>query len=183
MRIGILAGSFDPVHQGHLAIARFASDELNLNRVIFVPLSKNPLKKNPRMLTDAARLALLKNAVRRFPGYSVSDHELKRPGPSYTVDTLRYFRKKFGAKTTLYFLAGADTPRDFSRWKSPEKVLKLCRFVVMTRPGSRMQLSDRRFLWLPMPPVKVSSSSIRAGIQKNSLTHSRRKTKSIPRKK
>ena len=176
MRIGILGGSFDPVHQGHLAIAQFASSELNLNRVIFVPLSKNPLKKNPRMLTDAARLALLKNAVRRFPGYSVSDHELKRPGPSYTVDTLRYFRKKFGAKTTLYFLAGADTPRDFSRWKSPEKVLKLCRFVVMTRPGSKLDTADGRFLWLPMPPVNISSTGIRKEFQ-------RRIRKSTPRKK
>ena len=161
MRIGILGGSFDPVHAGHLKIAAYAHEELNLDRVIFVPVGKNPLKKNPRQLTDASRLSLLRKALKRFPAFSVSDHEIKKPGPSYTVDTLVHFRKKFGAGTRLYFLSGADTVRDFSRWKSPAKVLKLCRFVVMTRPGSKMRTADGRFLWLPMPPLRVSSTQIR----------------------
>ena len=161
MRIGILGGSFDPVHQGHLKIAAYALQELNLDRVIFVPAGKNPLKKNPPRLTNASRMALLRKALKRFPAFSVSDHELKRPGPSYTVDTLEHFRKKFGAGAQLYFLSGADTARGFSHWKSPAKVLKLCRFVVMTRPGSPMRTADGRFLWLPMPPLNVSSTQIR----------------------
>ncbi len=161
MRIGILGGSFDPVHEGHLAIAKFASSELNLDRVIFVPARKNPLKKRPRTLTDTQRLSSLRTALKSFPHFSVSDCELKRKEPSYTVETLEHFRKKFAPGTQLYFLSGADTARSFSRWKSPEKVLKLCRFVVMTRPGSKLRPADKRFLWLPMEPVRISSTEIR----------------------
>ena len=161
MKIGILGGSFDPIHKGHLAVARFAREELNLDRVIFVPVGKNPLKKNPRSLSDAARLVMIQKKLKHSPGFSVSTHEFRKNGPSYTVDTLRYFRKKFSTKTQLYFLAGADTVKDFSRWKSPATVLKLCRFVVMTRPGTKMRTNDGRFLWLPMPPVRISSTSLR----------------------
>jgi len=161
LRIGILGGSFDPVHNGHLAIAKYASSELNLDQVIFVPTSANPLKKKSCVLTNQGRLTLLREALKNFENFSVSDCELRRPGPSYTVETLRYFRKKFGPKTQLYFLSGADTARSFSRWKSPEKVLKLCRFVVMTRPGSKLRPADKRFLWLPMEPVRISSTEIR----------------------
>ena len=161
MRIGILGGSFDPIHRGHLALARYAREELNLDRIIFVPVGMNPLKKNPRSLPDAARISMIQKTLKRLPDFSVSTHELRKKGPSYTVDTLRYFRKKFGAKAQLYFLAGADTVKNFSRWKSPEKVLKLCRFVVMTRPGSKMRTNDGRFLWLSMPPVRISSTLLR----------------------
>ncbi len=167
MRIGILGGSFDPVHNGHLAIAKYASSELNLDQVIFVPTSANPLKKKSCVLTNQGRLTLLREALKNFENFSVSDCELRRPGPSYTVETLRYFRKKFGPKTQLYFLSGADTPRHFSRWKSPKKVLKLCRFVVMTRPGNAFKMRDTRFLWLSMPPENISSSEIREKIKRN----------------
>jgi nicotinate-nucleotide adenylyltransferase len=165
-RVGILGGSFDPVHEGHLAIAKYASSELNLDRVYFVPVSQNPLKKNMRQLPDSARVTLLRKALRRFPNFLVSDCEIRRQGPSYTVETLRHFRKKLGKKAQLYFLAGADTARYFSRWKSPKKVLKLCRFVVMTRPGFKFRTADGRFLWLPMSPLRISSTQIRRRLQK-----------------
>ncbi len=171
-RIGILGGSFDPIHGGHLALAKFASSELNLDKVVFVPVSKNPLKKNARKLSDLARLSMLRKVLRRFPSFSVSDYEIKGQVPSYTVKTLQHFKKKFGVKTQLYFLSGADTVRNFSRWKSPEKVLKLCRFVVATRPGSKLRTTDGRFLWLPMGPVHLSSTSIRRRIEnKQSVRH------------
>ena len=161
MRIGIFGGSFNPVHRGHLALACYACCELNLEKVIFVPSYLTPLKEKKDFLSAARRLALLKKAVKPFPKFSVSEVELKRKGVSYTVDTLKTFKKKFSRDTQLYFLAGADTPRSFSRWKSPREVLKLCRFVVLTRPGSPLNMRDRRFLWMPMPPVDVSSSAIR----------------------
>ena len=160
-RIGILGGSFNPVHRGHLALAEHALSELNLDKVFFVPCGQNPLKDKKELLPAKLRQRLLKQAVRRDKRFRVSDIELKREGVSYTVDTLRAFQKKFGKTTQLYFLAGADQIKNFSRWKAKEEVLKLCRFVVATRPGSRMDFKDKRFIWMPMPPVDVSSSEIR----------------------
>ena len=160
MRIGIFGGSFDPIHRGHLALAAYAASELDLDKVYFVPSHRTPLKSGERSLPAARRADLVKKAIRAYPRFAFSDVELKRKGVSYTVDTLRAFRKKFRT-AQLYFLAGADRIRDFSRWRSKNEVLKSCRFVVLTRPGHRLRTRDRRFLWLPMPPVDVSSSDIR----------------------
>ena len=164
-RIGIFGGSFNPVHRGHLALASYAVSELNLDKVFFVPAHQNPLKKmevrHAALLPSSLRMSLLRKAIRGTPKFSVSDIELKRKGISYTVDTLRFFNRKFGKKTQLFFLAGADQLKNFSRWKSPEEVLKLCRFVVATRPGSRLSTGDKRILRMPMPPIDISSSDIR----------------------
>ena len=164
-RIGIFGGSFNPVHRGHLALASYACSELNLDKVYFVPAYRNPLCTKDELLPGAFRSSLIKKSIRAYPKFSVSDLELKRGKISYTVDTLRAFKKRFGRNTQLYFLAGADTPRHFSRWKSPREVLKLCRFVVLSRSGSKLKTGDGRFLWLPMPPIDVSSSGIRRKLE------------------
>ena len=135
MRIGVFGGSFNPVHNGHLRLASYALSELNLNRVIFVPSNQTPLKKKEVLLPAALRLSLLKAAVKKNRSFGVSDCELKRGGMSFTVDTLKAFKKKWGKKTELYFLSGADVVQSLDRWKSPKKVFQLCRFVVVTRPG------------------------------------------------
>ena len=163
-RVGIYGGSFNPVHHGHLALAEYALSELNLDKVYFVPAFQNPLKKSERASPDdgvSRRIPALKKAIGRNPRFILSDIELKRKGLSYTVDTLRAFKKKLGKSARLYFLAGADQIRHFSRWKSKEEILKLCRFVIATRPGHSLKLRDGRFLWLPMPPVDISSTQIR----------------------
>ena len=160
-RIGIYGGSFNPIHHGHLALASYAVSELNLDKVYFVPSFLTPLKEKKTLLPAQKRLSLVRKAIGGFPKFSVSDIELKRKGVSYTVETLRAFKKKLGPNTRLYFLSGADQPKNFFRWKSPEEVLKLCRFVVATRPGTQMNFKDKRFIWMPMPPVDISSSKIR----------------------
>jgi nicotinate-nucleotide adenylyltransferase len=139
---------------------------LNLHQVIFVPSHQTPLKKKETLLPARLRLSLLERAVKRHAKFSVSATEVRRKGVSYTVDTLRALRKKYGRRAQLYFLAGADSVKNFSRWKSPSEVLKLCRFVVLTRPGSRLRPKDKRFLWLPMPPVDISSSDIRKKLKR-----------------
>ena len=166
-RIGIFGGSFNPVHRGHLKLAECALSELNLDRVIFVPSYRTPLKAGRDFLPSALRLRLLKAAVKKHPRFSVSDCEMRRRGASFTVDTLRYFKKKFGPRCTLYFLAGADTLADLPHWKSLEEIFRLCRFVVFTRPGIKVQKVPPTVLWVPFDAPDISASGLRRRLREN----------------
>lgn len=161
MRIGIFGGSFNPLHQGHLRLAREAMSELNLARVIFVPSYITPFKDRKKLLPPAVRLRILKAVLRKIPGFCVSACEIKRGGLSYTVDTLRYFKRKFGSGSTLYFLSGTDVLHDVARWKSPQSVFRLCRFVVMTRPGARRVKVDVPVFHMPLDALDISATDIR----------------------
>ncbi len=160
MRLGILGGSFDPVHAGHLKLAREAMSELNLSGVVLVPCRLSPLKGRPPVLSGRERLERLRRALAGRKGLSVSDCELRRRGPSYTVDTLRYFRRRH-PRAALYFLAGADTARSLRRWKALPEVLKLCRFVVASRPGYRSGRLPKGALALAFDALPVSSTQLR----------------------
>ena len=166
MRIGIFGGSFNPVHEGHLKLAREAMSELNLDRVVFVPSCRSPLKAGQDLLPEALRIALLKKAIRGIPGFGLWLCEIRRKGLSYTVDTLKVFKKRFGSRATLYFLAGADVSRDLRRWKSFPEILKLCRFVVMTRPGYRPSRLPKGVLSMPMEALDVSSTGVRSRLRR-----------------
>ena len=162
MRVGIFGGSFNPVHEGHLKLAKEALSELNLDRVIFVPSNQNPLKKATGLMSSAQRVARLEKALKGKPGFSVDLREMRRKGPSFTVDTLKSFKEEFGKKAVLYFLAGADALVDFHRWKSPEQILKLCRFAVFSRPGVRAAgRAPEGVLKIPMEAAAISSTQIR----------------------
>ena len=162
MRIGIFGGSFNPVHHGHLKLAERAVEELNLDRVIFVPSSQTPLKTEA-LFPASLRFKLLQAALKKQPRFSVSPCEIRRGGLSFTVDTLKFFKKKFGKRATLYFLAGADTLKRLPRWKSPAEVLTLCRFVVLTRPGFSLgkMKSPAGVSFLALDALPISSSDIR----------------------
>lgn len=162
MRVGIFGGSFSPVHEGHLALAKEALSELNLDRVIFVPSFEPPLRKKASLWPAKTRLKLLNKAIRNFPSFSVSLCEMERKGRSFTVDTLKHFRKKLGKEAVLYFLAGADTLKTLPRWKSVEQIFKLSRFVVTSRPGFALQKSvPWPVIFLPFEALPVSSTSLR----------------------
>ena len=161
VRIGIFGGSFNPVHCGHVKLAVCARKAFDLDRVIFVPCRRPVLKPVKDLLPASLRVRLLRSAVSKTPGFSVSSCELRRRSPSYTVNTLRHFRKKFGSNVELFFIAGQDTLKDFSLWKSPGEVLKLCRFLVAVRKGFGKSGVEVPVLGLPWKPVKVSSTLIR----------------------
>ncbi len=161
MRIGVFGGSFNPVHQGHIRLADEAFSELNLDKLYFVPSRENPLKKKDMLLPETTRIRLLRAAIGQRQNIFVSLCEIRRKGPSFTVDTLKFFRKKFGKEAVLYCLCGADILPDIERWKSPDKIFKLCWFVVMTRPGYGFQKSKRPVLYLPFSAIDMSSSEIR----------------------
>lgn len=136
-RIGILGGTFDPIHYGHLAIADAAWDALTLERVILIPAGR-PWLKADRSVTDAAhRLAMARLAVGGRRRFEVSSIETDRPGPTYTVDTLAELRRELGDDATLHLILGMDSVRELRRWRQPERLFDLCHIAAVSRPGAR----------------------------------------------
>ena len=134
-RIGILGGTFDPPHLGHLLIAETARVTLDLGSVLFLPAGEPWLKSGQRITPAAHRLRMVELAVADNPGFCVSDREIRRTGATYTVDTLRELRCAYPNDTQLYFIVGSDVLDLFHRWKEPEEILELCRLAVIERPG------------------------------------------------
>lgn len=149
-----------------MALADAACRELSLDRVLFIPTHVSPLKKASDLLPLSLRLGLLRAALKGRRRYRLELCEVRRGGTSYTVDTLRYLRRKLGAETVLFFICGADTVKRLSRWKSPRKVLQYCRFVAANRPGEARVRVRPGILALEMPPVDVSASEIRRRLRR-----------------
>ena len=137
-KIGIYGGSFNPIHCAHLLLAEQACEALGLDRVLFVPV-KLPPHKDPAVLAGAReRLRMVRLAVADNPRMSVSDIELRRNATSYTVETVAAIRRRFGRKAELYFLIGVDTVPELPAWREIRRLVKLCTFVPLTRPGVRL---------------------------------------------
>lgn len=174
MKIGVLGGSFDPIHMGHLVIGEEARHSLGLSKVIFVPANIRPHKKNRHCAPARDRLAMVKLAVRGHHHFEVSDIEIRRQGVSYTVDTLRALKKVHGAGCRIFFIIGSDTLPELPTWKDVREVARLCTFGVAARPGMRLARMDtlattigrdavarmRRSI-LRVPLIGISSSDIR----------------------
>lgn len=134
-QVGILGGTFDPIHYGHLVIAEEVRAALDLAEVFFIPVGKPP-HKNKRVTPAAHRLAMLELALASNPFFSISRIELERPGPSYTVDTLRQLHSELGTNTELFFVIGWDSLEDLPEWHDPEGIIaELNHLVAVRRPG------------------------------------------------
>ncbi len=133
-RLGIMGGTFDPVHLGHLVAAEAAREEYALERVLFVPTGSPPHKPDQTVTEAEHRLAMVLLATAGHPHFLVSRVEIDRPGPSYTVDTLRQLTATY-LGWELYFITGADAVLELDTWKEPGEILRLCRLVVVGRPG------------------------------------------------
>jgi nicotinate-nucleotide adenylyltransferase len=138
MRIGILGGSFDPIHHGHLILARAAKEELDLDRVLFVPANKSPHKTDTKPATAEDRLKMVELAIAGEEGFEASDTELKRPAPSYTLDTLRELKKSH-PQDEFVLLIGADNVAKFDTWREPEEIRRLAQIAVLDRAGKSAQ--------------------------------------------
>lgn len=173
-RIGLYGGSFNPIHIAHLALAEHAAEALALERVIFIPARIPPHKRNEELASARHRVRMARLAVADNPRFSVSEIELKRPGRSYTIDTVCAMRKRFGGAAELFFLIGADTVGELKMWLEIRKLVTLCRFVPLRRPGVRLpdagelaaeigEKEARGILkrMLKMPRLEVSASDIR----------------------
>lgn len=133
-RIGILGGTFNPVHLGHLALAGQAIEAYDLARTLFIPSAKPPHKTLKILASVEHRLAMLRLAVKDNAKFEVCDIEIRRGGPSYTIDTITEL-KKLNPAAEYYFIIGADSLLELHMWKDIGKLLKLCRFVTFGRPG------------------------------------------------
>lgn len=137
MKVGILGGTFDPAHLGHLSIASAAMDQAGLEQVLFIPAGHPRLKQAEPAATIEHRLAMVRLAVQDQPRFQVCDLEAHRPGPTYTVDTLVELSAKLGLAADLFFILGMDVLGQLDRWKDPARVLELCRLLVLDRPGEQ----------------------------------------------
>ena len=135
MGAGVFGGTFDPIHRAHLELAQGALDQLFLDRIIFMPAGQPWLKTGESLTPACHRLAMVRLAVEGNPSFTVSDMEINRPGPTYTVDTLEALRRDLGKSEPLHFIVGSDVLDDFHRWKDPDRILQLCRLAVFKRQG------------------------------------------------
>lgn len=168
MRIGILGGSFDPIHKGHLTLAQEATRQFKLDKILFIPAALPPHKKEDFQLTPAPlRARMVALAIQDDPRWELSDLELRRPGPSYTVDTLRELRKCYPPPHELFFIAGADSFHDLKGWKNPEEILALCQWIVAPRVSSKLpDPLPPGFHLLRVAPIPISATELRDGIRR-----------------
>ena len=170
-RWGVLGGTFDPPHRMHLAMARAAMDQLRLTRVLFVPAGDPWRKAEARVSPAADRLAMTRLAVAAEAGFACSDMELRRGGPTYTLDTLAALRAQ-GAPP-LWFILGADAVLDLPNWHAPERLVELARLAVVARPGATVEPASldailpglaARVDWLALAADPLSATALRRRI-------------------
>ncbi|HIE12017.1 MAG TPA: nicotinate-nucleotide adenylyltransferase [Desulfotomaculum sp.] len=175
MRLGLMGGTFDPIHYGHLAAAEAARYEFALAKVVFIPAGQPPHKPEQTVSPAVHRVAMVRLAISSNPYFEISTMEVERPGPSYTVDTLAEFRR-LCPSAALHFITGADAVAEIPAWHRFEELLGLCLLVGVTRPGHSLEdLREgltglgaelrQRIRVLPVPGVAVSSSEIRERVR------------------
>ncbi len=176
LRLGIMGGTFDPIHMGHLIMAEAVRDEFGLDRVLFIPAAHPPHKKGRWDLADAGhRYRMTELAVRSNPCFEVSDMELHRREPSYSVVTIELLRETYGSDAEIYFITGADAINELFTWYHAQELLEKCSFIAANRQGSELdmealrghfgELADKRIHRLVAPAVEISSTDIRQRIR------------------
>lgn len=184
MKIGIMGGTFDPIHNGHLALARCALTQFHLDKVWFLPNGRPPHKLGQDAdMRLAHRLKMIELAISGEPDFELCTYEAKRKDVSYSYDTMETFRK-YWPEHTFYFIVGADSVLTLEQWKHPERLAKTCTFLAACRDdvdNEKMDLEIKRLerlyqtkiLMLKMPVFPVSSSEIRQELASGSLEHGR----------
>jgi len=169
MRIGIIGGTFNPIHYGHLVSASEVCNKFKLDKVIFIPSALNPLKNTSNLAEPHHRLKMIKLAIASNPLFEASDIEIKRGGTSYTIDTIKALVKKYDKDTNMYFIIGADAFGEINSWASPDALLKMCKFIVTTRPGYDVKKAKHVFKkyteMMEITYLEISSSDIRKRIK------------------
>ncbi len=172
-RLGIMGGTFDPIHYGHLLMAEEARQAFALDQVVFVPNGRPAHKKSYLVSSPEDRYAMTLLATGSNPFFLCSRLEIERPGLSYTIDTLRAFRGLHPELDALYFITGADAVLDILTWHEADKLAQECRFIAVTRPGFVLErlaeMLDAEFLhrvsFLPIPGLEISSTDLRRRVR------------------
>jgi nicotinate-nucleotide adenylyltransferase len=178
-RVALLGGSFNPIHHGHLIAARSVAEHLNVDRVVLIPSATPPHKQaSPELASAAHRLEMLRLAVQDEPRFEASDIEIRRTGPSYTIDTVEAFRRELGAAATIYWIIGGDTLPELHTWRRARDLVDACTIVTAVRPGYEtpdlsmlqptltvVQVERLKANVLPTPLIDISATEIRRRIQ------------------
>ena len=163
-RIGILGGTFDPIHMGHLITAEIVRVSAALDEIIFIPAARPPHKENKGEAPAEDRLLMVQCAVEGNPSFSVSDIELRREGPSYTVDTIAALSEQLG-DAELFFITGADAMNDLYHWHEPARLLRSCVFIAAARQGVELDESRLAEQFSPEQHLEISSTMIRMRVR------------------
>ena len=168
VRVGIIGGTFAPIHVGHLLVAEDARVSMELEEVVFIPTGQPWMKSGSTLSSAHHRMNMVRMAIASNPFFRASSMEIDRPGPTYTVDTLREMRQELDGEDDLYFILGSDSSEKFHRWKEPEEILRLCTIVTMPRPGSPDHdlmgidpSGSGKVVFLEGPLVDISGTEIR----------------------
>ncbi len=182
MKIGVFGGTFDPIHLGHLIVADEAREALGLDEVLFIPAGRPWVKAGTPVSAACHRMAMVVTAVRTTAWFRAVDLDVKRPGPTYTVDTLLELRSELGEEADLYLILGLDAVQDMARWHQPAQIFELCTVVGMSRPGvldlDRAALdavapnAAEGAILLEGPLVSLSGTDLRRRVREGrSITH------------
>ena len=175
MKIGLMGGTFDPIHLGHLATAESVRESFLLDEILFIPAARPPHKLGKRVTDENHRLAMTLLATRSNKFFRVSDMELKRTGLSYTLDTMNELHKMFGSSTELFFIIGADSLVDLSKWHAARELVEKCHFIATTRQGVDVDFSAVENFFgsaarehihrVTTPGLEISSTDIREKVR------------------
>lgn len=173
-RLGVLGGTFDPIHHGHLVAAQEACYQLELDLVLFVPAGAPPHKPTRPISHARHRLRMIELAIAERPSFALSRLDIDRPGPHYTADMLQLLKQEYGPDTALFFIEGSDALADIQTWHQPERIIELAEIVVVDRPGTELNLARlteqlpglaTRLHRLPMPLLDISSTDLRQRVR------------------
>jgi len=178
-KLALFGGTFDPIHLGHTAVAAAAAKHIGAEKVIFIPAKCSPLKGTLPKASDSDRLKMIELAIAENKIFRVSDYELKKPEPSYTLQTVRQFQADYGSEVSIYWLVGADGVDDLPYWYGITELIDECNISTMYRAGCKMpDFSKYKNIWGPerveklkrnviqTPLVDISSTEIRKRLAK-----------------
>lgn len=175
MKVGIMGGTFDPIHNGHLILAETVRDSLNLDEVLFIPSARPPHKSRPDIISPEHRLAMTILATCSHPNFRVSTIEILRNGPSYAVDTIDALKREYPSNTEFYFILGADAALELSTWHNAQELIEKCNFIAATREGTDIDIKTLESQFsksaighiqkIKTPKIEISSTDIRNKIK------------------
>ena len=168
-RLGVMGGTFDPIHHGHLVAASEVASSFQLDEVVFVPTGQPWQKPSEEVTTAEDRYLMTVIATASNPRFYVSRIDIDRGGPTYTIDTLRELRRERGAETDLFFITGADALADILTWRDADELFKLAHFIGCTRPGHRLAdpgLPDGKVSLVEIPALAISSTGCRDRVRR-----------------
>lgn len=177
MKIAVMGGTFDPIHNGHLIVAEYVRTSLKLDKVIFIPSGVHPFKNNKNITEGKKRLDILSLAIKSNEYFDISTMEINREGITYTIDTIKELKEIY-KEDAVYFIIGSDIIFEIEKWKGFEELIELCKFILLYRPGKNEDKIENRieelkklygleFTRVEAPLIEISSTEIRERVKED----------------